>query len=57
MALWGHLLTLNESLAVPDWHRQVVQERLAEYRAGTAGKGRDWADARLDLQARLAAAG
>jgi hypothetical protein len=39
---------------VPDWHRQVTDERLAEYRAGKAGKGRDWNEVRQDLQAKLA---
>lgn len=54
IALWGHMLATNESLAVPEWHRQVVGERLAEYRAGTAGQGRDWTEARSDLRSRLA---
>ncbi len=55
-ALWGRVLAQQESLPVPDWHRQVVGERLAEYRAGKAGKGRDWTGARQDLRAKLAKA-
>jgi hypothetical protein len=53
-ALWGRMLALNQALPVPDWHRQVIGERLAEYRSGKAGLGRDWSEARKDLRARLA---
>lgn len=52
-ALWHRLVTHAESVPVPDWHREIVAERLAEYRAGKAGKGRSWAEVRKDLQAEL----
>ena len=54
VALWGRMLAAKEALPVPDWHRQEVAARLAEYREGKAGAGRDWAEARKDLKARLA---
>lgn len=51
--LWGRVLTRPESLPIPDWHRTIVAERLAEYRAGKAGTGRPWAEVRKDLRAEL----
>lgn len=55
-ALWGRVVALNDALPTPDWHRQVVRERLTEYRTGHAGAGRDWAEARKDLKTKLAKA-
>jgi hypothetical protein len=51
--LWGRVLAHPENLPVPDWHRTILAERLAEYRAGKAGNGRAWADVRRDLRAEL----
>lgn len=45
LALWTRALGKKEAAPVPDWHRQVIGERLAEYRAGQAGADRDWAAA------------
>lgn len=51
--LWGRVLAHPESLPVPDWHRKILAERLAEYRAGNAGNGRSWIEVRKDLRAEL----
>ncbi len=47
-ALWARMLAVKETLPVPDWHRQVVAERVAEYRAGEAGDGREWNEVQKD---------
>jgi len=52
-ALWAQVLVRPESIPVPDWHREIIAERLAEYRAGKAGRGRPWAEVRRDLQDEL----
>ncbi|HEX2572473.1 MAG TPA: addiction module protein [Polyangia bacterium] len=52
-ALWRRMLAHPETIPVPDWHRQIIGERLAEYRAGKAGAGRSWEEVRRDLQAEL----
>jgi Putative addiction module component len=51
--LWGRVLAHPEALPVPDWHRAILAERLAEYRAGKAGVGRSWQEVRRDLRAEL----
>lgn len=53
-ALWSRMLAKQEALPMPAWHRNEVSERLAEYRSGKAGKGRDWTEVRKELKARLA---
>jgi len=52
-ALWGRVLEHPESVPIPEWHRRVLAERLAEYRAGKAGEARPWDEVRRDLQAEL----
>jgi hypothetical protein len=52
-ALWGRVLAHADDLPVPDWHRNIIAERLAEYRAGRAGTGRPWLEVRKDLRAEL----
>ena len=32
-SLWDRIVTGPEQLPVPDWHRQIVEERLAAHRA------------------------
>jgi putative addiction module component (TIGR02574 family) len=51
--LWGRVLAHPESVPVPDWHREILAERLAEYRSGNAGAGRAWSEVQRDLRAEL----
>ena len=50
-ALWDHFSEHPEEVPVPDWHRQVVAERLAAHRRGeirpARGRIRDELLARL----------
>lgn len=36
-SLWDHIAAHPEQVPVPDWHRQILSERLASYQA-SAGK-------------------
>ncbi|MBI3278530.1 MAG: addiction module protein [Acidobacteria bacterium] len=51
-ALWNHFSAHPEEVPVPDWHRQVVAERLAAHRRGEM-TSRPWTDIREELLARL----
>ena len=53
-ALWDHFAEHPEEVPVPDWHRQVIAERLAAYRRGEATT-RPWSEVRDGLLARLRA--
>ena len=50
--LWDRFAEHPETVPTPDWHREVIAERLASYRAGTM-TSRPWSDVREELLARL----
>ena len=54
-ALWDHFSEHPEEVPLPDWHRQVVAERLAAHRRGEV-TSRPWPEVREELLARLRAA-
>lgn len=54
-ALWNRIAARPEEVPVPDWHREIVAERLAAHRAGE-GSTRSWEEAREDLRSQLRAA-
>jgi len=39
-SLWDHIAARPEDVPVPDWHREILAERLAGYPA-EHGKGRE----------------
>ena len=51
--LWDRIASTPEEVSVPDWHRQIVRDRLAEHRVDP-GAGRPWQDVRDDLLRELA---
>jgi putative addiction module component (TIGR02574 family) len=51
-ALWDHFSEHPEEVPVPDWHRQVVAERLAAHRRGEI-TSRPWSEIREELLTRL----
>ncbi len=53
-ALWDRFSEHPEDVPVPDWHRQIVRERLAAYRRGEM-TSRPWPEIREELLARLRA--
>jgi putative addiction module component (TIGR02574 family) len=54
-ALWDDFSEHPEEVPIPDWHRQVVAERLAAHRRGEI-TSRPWSDIREELLARLRSA-
>lgn len=50
--LWEHVSAHPDEVPVPDWHREVVAQRLAAYRRGET-TSRSWSDIRDELLTRL----
>lgn len=51
-ALWDRFAEHPEEVPVPDWHRQVIAERLSAYRRGEM-TARPWSEVREELLERL----
>jgi putative addiction module component (TIGR02574 family) len=47
-ALWDRIAANEAQVPVPDWHRELLGERLADYRA-TPDQGRSWEEVEADL--------
>jgi len=52
--LWDRIAARPGDVPVPDWHREVVAERLAAYRDSPA-EGRTWSEVREALLRKLRA--
>ena len=50
--LWDRITARPEDLPVPDWHLDVVRDRLAEYRRSPSA-GRPWSAVRDELLRKL----
>ena len=50
-ALWGHIAADEKHVPVPDWHREILAERLADFEADPDG-GRPWEEVEAELMAR-----
>ena len=53
-SLWDHIAARPEQVPVPDWHREIIAERLAAYRANPE-EGKTWHEVEKDLTAELIA--
>lgn len=51
--LWDRIAATPEELPIPDWHKQIVSERLASYRASPE-PGKTWEQVRGELEQKLA---
>jgi putative addiction module component (TIGR02574 family) len=51
-SLWDHITAKPEDVPVPDWHREIIAERLASYRANEV-QGQEWEEVERDLTAEL----
>lgn len=51
--LWDRIATTPDQVPVPDWHRQLVRDRLAEHRKDPDA-GRSWREVREGLLQELA---
>lgn len=51
-SLWDRIAADPKRVPVPEWHREVLAERLKAYRSNPS-EGRDWGDVRDRLQQQL----
>ncbi len=51
-SLWDLIAAKPEEIEVPDWHREILDQRLAEFRAHPE-KARPWEAVRADLRRKL----
>lgn len=51
-SLWDHIAAHPEQVPVPDWHRQVIAERLASYHANPS-EGKTWEEFEAALLEKL----
>ncbi len=46
--LWDRIAANESAVSVPEWHREVLEERLADVRANP-DEGRSWEEVEADL--------
>ncbi|HXM50722.1 MAG TPA: addiction module protein [Pyrinomonadaceae bacterium] len=51
-SLWDHIAARPEDVPVPDWHREILTERLAAHQANK-DQGKDWEEFEKDLTTEL----
>ena len=51
-SLWDHIAARPEDVPVPDWHREILAERLAAH-AAYDDHGREWEEVEKDITADL----
>ena len=51
-SLWDRITAKPETIAVPDWHLEVIEQRTHEGQAGSH-RGRSWDDFREELRGKL----
>jgi putative addiction module component (TIGR02574 family) len=51
-SLWDHIAAHPDDIPAPDWHRQIIRERLAAHQNGKA-QGKEWEDVEREITAEL----
>jgi putative addiction module component (TIGR02574 family) len=51
-ALWDRIAARQEDVPVPEWHREILRERVAAFEANP-DEGRPWEEVEADLLKRL----
>lgn len=51
-ALWDRIAASPEQVPVPDWHGEILRERLETYRRSPTA-GRSWLEARANIEEKL----
>ena len=51
-SLWDHIAARPEDVPVPNWHREILAERLAAHRADK-NQGKNWEEFEKDLTTEL----
>ena len=52
-SLWDRIAASPEEVPVPEWHKQIINQRLAAYRANPDA-GKTWEQVRNELERKLA---
>jgi len=50
--LWDRIAARPEDVPVPDWHREIINERLAAHRADN-NHGKDWEEVEREITSEL----
>lgn len=51
-ALWDRIAASPDQVPVPEWHQQIIQERLEAYCANPSS-GRPWPEVRADIESKF----
>jgi putative addiction module component (TIGR02574 family) len=51
-SLWDRIAARPEDVPVPDWHREIINERLAAHRDGK-DQGKEWEEVEREITAEL----
>jgi putative addiction module component (TIGR02574 family) len=51
-SLWDHIAAAPERIPVPDWHKEILTERLAAYR-NNPDEGKSWEEFEAELKEEL----
>lgn len=51
-SLWDRIAASAEQVPVPEWHQEILRERLAAYTANPSA-GRSWTEVRSDIERKL----
>ncbi|HKY28520.1 MAG TPA: addiction module protein [Pyrinomonadaceae bacterium] len=49
-SLWDHIAARPEQVAVPDWHLEILNERVKEYQTA---QGKSWEEVERDIKSEL----
>ena len=52
-SLWDHIAAKPEDVPIPDWHREIISERLVAHRDGK-DQGKEWQEIEREITAELA---
>ena len=51
-SLWDRIAAKPDQVPVPDWHREVIRQRMAEQEASPT-EGQPWEEARGEIRSKL----
>ena len=51
-SLWDRIAARPEDVPFPEWHREIINERLAAHRA-TEDQGKEWEEVEREITAEL----
>jgi putative addiction module component (TIGR02574 family) len=51
-SLWDRIAAKPEQVPVPEWHREVIRQRMADHE-GSPAEGRPWDNVREEIRGKL----